>query len=262
MSIPLPPSTKEPFALPGARASALCLHGYTGTPYELRPLATALSGADIACLGPLLRGHGSDPVALQSVTAEDWVRQVRAVFAQLPPDRPRFLVGSSMGCLLALLCAAERPDEVGGLVLLAPALVPHPVGRVALALAHGGLGRMVRAIPKAAPGGDVVDPEARRANPTYAELPVVGMGELEDLRRRVVRQLHLVRAPVLVVHGSRDHTMAPASARLVAERVRSEHIERYELPRSGHLLALDVERTALTSLVTRFLRERLEERAA
>lgn len=248
--------------MPGGRASALCLHGYTGTPYELRPLATALSRADIACTGPLLRGHGSDPAALQTVASEDWVRQVRAAFAQLPPDRPRFLVGSSMGCLLALLVATEQPDEVDALVLLAPALVPHPVGRVALTLAHRGLGRMVRTIPKAAPGGDVVDPEGRRANPTYAELPVAGMGELEDLRRRVVRQLDFVRAPVLVVHGSRDQTMAPASARLVAEKVRSGRVERYELPHSGHLLALDVERAALTSLVTRFLRERLEERAA
>lgn len=248
--------------MPGRRASALCLHGYTGTPYELRPLAAALSDAGIASVGPLLRGHGRDPAALQFVTADDWVRQVRAAFAQLSPERPRFLVGSSMGCLLALVCAAEFPNEVDALVLLAPALVPHPIGRVALALAHGGLGKVMPAIPKASPGGDVVDPEARRANPTYSELPVVGMGELEELRRRVVRQLPLVRAPVLVVHGTRDQTMAPASARLVAAKVRSARIERYELPRSGHLLALDVERTALTSLVTRFLLERLKESAS
>ncbi|MFZ9887938.1 MAG: alpha/beta hydrolase [Myxococcota bacterium] len=262
MLIPLPPSTTDPFAMPGSLASALCLHGYTGTPYELRPLAAALSDAGIACIGPLLRGHGRDPAALRSVTAEDWQRQVRAAFSQLSPERPRFLIGSSMGCLLALACAVERPNDVDGLVLLAPALVPYPMGRVALALAHGGLGRVMRAIPKAAPGGDVVDPEARRANPTYPELPVFGMGELEELRRKVVTQLPLVRAPILVVHGTLDRTMSPASARLIASQVTSKRIERYELPRSGHLLALDVERAALVALVTRFLRERLEERSA
>ena len=47
------------FDLPGGgRAAALCLHGLTGTPYEVRPLGEALAAAGIRALGPALQSVG------------------------------------------------------------------------------------------------------------------------------------------------------------------------------------------------------------
>ena len=45
----------------GSGPAVLCLHGLTGTPYEVRPPAEALAEAGFACLGPLLPGHGTHP---------------------------------------------------------------------------------------------------------------------------------------------------------------------------------------------------------
>jgi carboxylesterase len=46
------------FALPGAgRGAALCLHGLTGTPYQVRPIGEALAAAGIAAIGPALPGQ-------------------------------------------------------------------------------------------------------------------------------------------------------------------------------------------------------------
>ena len=43
----------SPFDLPGdSDAGALCLHGLTGTPYEVRPLAEALAGRACDPLDP------------------------------------------------------------------------------------------------------------------------------------------------------------------------------------------------------------------
>lgn len=262
MPRPLPPSSKEAFSLPGERAAALCLHGYTGTPYELRVVADALADDGVACLAPLLPGHGTSPEALNHVSADDWLAHARASFDELPDDGPRFVVGSSMGCLLALLLAARRPREVDGLVLLAPALLAHPSGELALALAARGLARVTASIPKAEKGGDIGDAAARERNPSYGELPVAGMGALEELRRLARRELGRVRAPVLVAHGALDRTMAPASSALVVRHVRSPRVERYLFPRSRHVIGLDVERDELCTVITRFVRERLDEREA
>lgn len=262
MPRPLPPSSKESFSLPGERATALCLHGFTGTPYELRVVATALSEIGVGCKAPLLPGHGTVSDELNHVDEEDWLEHARAAFDALPRDRPRFLVGSSMGCLLSLVLAAERPHEVDGLVLLAPALVAHPTGELALALAARGLSRVAPAIPKAQAGGDIADPEARERNPGYPDLPVEGMGALEALRRRARKELGRVRAPTLVAHGALDRTMAPSSADLVVRHIRAPRVERYLFARSRHVIGIDVERDELCDIITRFVRERLEENDA
>lgn len=262
MPRPLPPSSKEGFSLPGERAAALCLHGFTGTPYELRVVAEALAEEDVACEAPLLPGHGTVPEDLNHVDAEDWLEHAREALDELPGDGPRFLVGSSMGCLLALILAAERPHEVDGLVLLAPALLAHPSGELALALAARGLSRVTPSIPKAQTGGDIEDAEARERNPCYAELPVGGMGALERLRRLAHKELARVRAPTLVAHGALDRTMAPASADLVTRHVHAPRVERYLFPRSRHVIGLDVERDELCALIGRFVRERLDEEEA
>lgn len=262
LSKPLPPSSKESFSLPGERATALCLHGFTGTPYELRVVAEALADVDVGSEAPLLPGHGTAPEDLNPITAEDWLEHARAALDDLPADRPRYVVGSSMGCLLGIVLAAERPHAVDGLVLLAPALLAHPTGQLALALADRGLALVTSSIPKAQSGGDIGDDDARARNPCYAELPVAGMAALERLRCLARRELPRVRAPVLVAHGALDRTMSPASSSLVAREVRAARVERYLFPRSRHVIGLDVERDELCAVITRFLEERLLERAA
>src|SRR5690606_21926504 len=132
-----------------------------GTPYELRVVAETLSSEGVACEAPLLPGHGTVASELNDVRADDWLDCAYDAFDALPARRPRLIVGSSMGCLLGLLLAAERPHDVDALVLLAPALVAHPSGELGLALASRGLSRLTPSIPKAEKGGDIEDAEAR-----------------------------------------------------------------------------------------------------
>lgn len=262
MPRPLPPSSSDPFTLRGERATALCLHGFTGTPYELRVVAEALAEEGIGSDGVLLPGHGTSPGDLDRVTMENWLEHARRALDDLPADRPRFVVGCSMGSLLAIVLAAERPHVVDGLVLLAPALLAHPTGQLALLLAERGLARVTSSIPKAQAGGDIEDAAARERNPCYTELSVAGMGQLEKLRGVARRELGRVRAPVLVAHGARDRTMAPSSSGIVARGVRSPRVERYVFPRSRHVLGLDVERDELCAVINRFCGEQLAARAA
>ena len=67
------------FDLPGkGRAAALCLHGLTGTPYEVRPLAEAISAAGIRAVGPALPGHNETPERLAATSHTD--------FGSKPPE--------------------------------------------------------------------------------------------------------------------------------------------------------------------------------
>jgi carboxylesterase len=237
------------------RGAALCVHGYTGTPYEVRPLADALAARGFACDAPLLTGHGDDPATLNHTPwqrfLDDVVHAWDAQTRSLPPGALRVVVGSSMGGLLALQLSLVRP--VDAVVLLAPALRFHTAALPGIAALVAGLWRLRPFLPKESPGGDVGDVEAQRNNPTYKVLPTRGIVELWHLQRATEARLAEITAPVCALHGDLDATIAPSSSEAIAAAVSSPLIEHHRLRRTRHLVGLDVERELVASLALRFL---------
>ena len=99
-----------PFDLPGrGRAAALCLHGLSGTPYEVRPLGEAIHAAGIRAVGPALPGHNQTPQELAEVGYEEWLGAARRSVRELKSQHEVvFGVGLSMGGLLTLALANEE----------------------------------------------------------------------------------------------------------------------------------------------------------
>jgi carboxylesterase len=257
---PLPPPDPRAFALaPKAgvdvRGVALCVHGYTGTPYEVRPLADALCARGFVVHAPLLTGHGADPAVCNRTSWRTWLDDVVAAWdalsAQAPSGGQRVVVGSSMGGLLALQLSLVR--DVDALVLLAPALRFFPAQAAAIAALSAGLWRARPFLPKEAPGGDVGDVDAQRNNPTYKVLPSHGIVELRDLQQATTRALPRVTTPLCTLHGGRDATIAPSSSTAIAAAVSSPLVEHHTLARTRHLVGIDVERDDVCRLALRFL---------
>jgi carboxylesterase len=242
-----------PFDLPGSPGStdaALLLHGLTGTPFELRPVADRLCRAGVRCLAPVLPGHESAD-ALSRSSWLDWVAGAREALAALGETRRTLIVGSSMGALVACTLAAESPGRVDGIALLAPALELQPLGKLAGWLA--GSTPMARFLPQIPKGGgsDVGDPEARAANPCMETVPLRSVGELLAFQAHVDALLPRVRCPALVVAGALDGTVTVAGARRMAGRL-GGGARFVLLPRSRHLVAIDVERERLAEDVMTF----------
>jgi carboxylesterase len=242
-----------PFDLPGSAGStdaALLLHGLTGTPFELRPVADRLSRAGVRCLAPVLPGHESAD-ALSRSSWLDWVAGAREALAALGETRRTLIVGSSMGALVACTLAAESPGRVDGIALLAPALELQPLGKLAGWLA--GSTPMARFLPQIPKGGgsDVGDPDARAANPCMETVPLRSVGELLAFQSHVDELLPRIRCPALVVAGALDGTVTVAGARRMAGRL-GGGARFVLLPRSRHLVAIDVERERLAEDVMTF----------
>lgn len=237
--------------LPGGPDAVLLLHGLTGSTFEVVPVAERLAAAGMRCLAPVMAGHGGPPSALVGVPWTDWVQKAQRDLARLEGARRTFVVGCSMGALVACALAHDAPARVDGLVLLAPALELQLQGRLAGLLGRlGPLGRCV--IPKTA-GSDVQDDEMRRRNPTMPGVPLASVAELAKLAGHVDRQLPGVAAPALVIAGARDHTVTVAGARRLARRIGSGPAELVVLPRSWHLVGIDVERERCAGEALRFL---------
>src|SRR5438067_12275746 len=104
----------DAFSLPGPRPpGALLVHGFTGTPEELRPLGEALAARGFPVHAVRLAGHGTDVAELARTRWTDWFASVEAGVARLRASTERLAVaGMSMGRLLALHPAAPRPEGV------------------------------------------------------------------------------------------------------------------------------------------------------
>jgi lipase len=110
---------------PAAAQPLLCLHGVTGWGGRFRKLAEERLGA-FHVFAPDLRGHGVsswEPPWNLGAHTNDLVETLDALHL------PRVdVVGHSFGGRLALELAARKPERVGRLVLLDPAVwVPPPV---------------------------------------------------------------------------------------------------------------------------------------
>jgi carboxylesterase len=250
--------SKEPLFIRGGERGVLCLHGFTGTPFEVRPLAEGLAQRGFTTLAPLLAGHGESVSALSHTRWPDWLASAKRALDELRASvggAPVGIAGFSMGGLLALTLAYEFPGNVSALaVLSSPLGLPRFDELAVKALAH--LPKFLRRGPLAAlpkfRGSDVLDPEMKNQNPSLTALPYCGVASMLELGRKVRDQLPSIHVPTLLAHGARDRTIAFSNSLEIGKRLGARSIDRVPLPNSGHLIGIDVERTVLIEALVRF----------
>jgi carboxylesterase len=235
------------FDLGDGRDAALCLHGLTGTPYEVRPIGEALAARGVRAVGPLLPGHGGAHDALVGTAHSEWIDAVARAHRDLRPRHERvFTVGLSLGGLLALCHAADA--EVDALAVIG---TPLRLGTRLAALLPL-VRRFKPFLPKRS-GSDIRDAAARARHPSMTVMPTASVLELIALQVRTRGGLHRVWAPLLVAHGCLDSTVHPRNAQEIVASVSSPERELLWLPNSGHVAPVDHDGPELAQAVVDFL---------
>lgn len=224
-----------------AKGAVLLLHGFTGSPWDLKPLGEALARAGYRAVCPLLPGHGEDAGVLPDYTEEHWEEAAEAALRQLSLEEngPVHVVGFSMGALLALVLAANHRARVRSLVLLAPAL--------RLADAPSSWLRRLRFLPfeRLRPwvtkdSTDIRDPAVRALAPLMPRWPLRWIRNFWRLQARAEEVAPGLRVPALLVAADHDAVVSLEGARLLAARMPAAR-RLVRLPRSGHVIPRDVD---------------------
>lgn len=245
------PEGAEPVAVAGDRRGVLLLHGLTGSPWELRPLADALVGEGRSVAVPLLAGHGTSPRALENAQWNDWLSSGRTALRWLERRCRRVdVVGFSMGGLVALRLIAElAPSQRGRLVLLAPALAVAPWQATLLrGLRAAGLAPVLTS-----PNGLL--PPGQRP-PRYDELPLRAVYQLLDLQADVCRRPPPAVEACLVLHGTADVSIPAEPALARVRQLLGDVAEVWRVPNAGHLLLTEPEGPQRVQAVVEFLSRR------
>lgn len=248
----------RPIARGDADVGVLLLHGLTGTPHEVHPLADALHEAGYAVRAPLLAGH-ADLAALEKSTWRDWYASASEAYEQLRGDAPRevAVLGFSMGALLALRLAALRSGEVRGVVAIStPLRFPWWQRRAILAMAKLRGSSLLRATVGILPKDGGPDIRVMREvddSPNLEGFPYPALAELLALQGEVADLLPHVRAPTLLLHGRYDHTAPVELSAEVSQALGSARVERKILHRSFHGVGLDLDRDEACGAVVQFV---------
>jgi carboxylesterase len=222
----------EPWEVDGGPVGALVVHGFTGNPQSMRPLAEAFAAAGFTVSLPLLPGHGTRVEDMLPTRWEDWSSAAEAAYTALAARCQKVVVaGLSMGGTLTLWLATRHP-EISGIVLvnaLADGEVPGLTARVAQ------LRELDEPLVPGIGSDIALQGSVESAYPMTPVQPLLSLhGALAPLRERLAG----IGCPVLLLTSPQDHVVDPASSDLIAQAVAGP-VERVTLERSFHVATLD-----------------------
>lgn len=232
--------------------AVLLVHGFTGTPAELRELGETLHQHGYTVYGLRLAGHGTDPRELTKVTYPEWLDQVREAVENLKHQcREVTVIGLSMGGLLAVY--AGTLPQVDRLVLISTPIYLYDWRIHFLWLADR---QKAWALPKHP--REIDAPE--RYNVAYSCMPLFGIHQLEWLLLLCKgRWLRKVQVPLLIIQSRTDHTVRPESARYLYAHVSSRKKKLLWVPKARHVMTLYKGREKIYQSILHFLEDKKYE---
>ena len=252
-------TTAEPFLLLGDRSKPACLliHGFTGTPKEMRWMGDYLNEKGYTCLGVRLAGHATDPEDMIRSNWTDWTASVEDAYSLLRGVTDNiFFAGLSMGGVLSLLMSTRL--TVQGVVAMS---TPYKLPDDPRLRKIDWIARIVSYMPKSdeEPGASWFDKEAFRGHISYPMNPVRSIGQLNQLLGEMRAALPKIDAPVLLMHSKDDKYVPPESMEMIFADLKTSDKTKLFVTGSGHVVTRDAARRQVFEAALEFI-QRVENR--
>lgn len=227
----------------------LLVHGFTGSPSDMRVLGEYLKekGFGVSCI--LLPGHGTSPEDMEKTAWPQWYGAVEDEYLRLKGKYPLVIpIGLSMGGVLSLHLAAQH--GVPGLVSLS---TPVYLGNRKAYLAP--LLQFIYKYHGKPVAAEQWQKELEEGHFYYTSTPIKPLVSLLALLRVVKKELPLIQAPALIMQSWKDGTVNPRSAQYIYDNLGSDDKELIWLEKSGHVITLGQEREQVFLAVEKFIQK-------
>ncbi|MCF6410268.1 alpha/beta hydrolase [Pseudalkalibacillus salsuginis] len=223
----------------------LCLHGFTGSPYEVEPLVTFLkANTDWLVVSPTFPGHDIGNGRMERVTYQEWIQTAEMELRALQRKCDKiYVVGFSMGGIIAGYLAAS--NKIDRLVLLSAAAHYVSVSRLVQDIKS-----MVQDLFK---GNLKENGMFQRYLQKFKDTPLSMTFQFRSLIRSLRPYLKKITTPTLIIQGECDGVVPKKSAQYIYNTIRSKNKEIILLPKSKHIVCHDVEQEDVIRHVYRFL---------
>ena len=227
---------------------AILIHGFTGTPYDLRELGEFLYSKNVSVRAPLLPGHGSHWRDLEKVSDKDWQEAIeREVLNFFNEFKNIYLIGYSFGANLALNMSVKHPEKIKGVVSLGISIFlrKDPLIRKMLPVVHNLFGKYRKKYVRK----KVL--EEYEETGAYARIPTKSIYDFYNFVDNITKkELPKVTVPTLIIHSRDDRVTHPKSSHFVHEKIRS--------PQKDLLILDDINHNPLNSQVRNEIFSKIE----
>jgi carboxylesterase len=243
----------EPFFFPGGANGCLLVHGFTGTPKEMRWMGEYLAHQGHTVLGVRLAGHATQPTDLLRIHWQDWLLSVmdgwyllKGALDRHPAEKRRTIViGLSLGGALSLLLAAHKPVD-GVVALSTPFKLPQDPRLPFISLLRWIQPRVAKGEP------DWHNPQAAQDHVEYPYYPTKAIIEVRETLKHMRSVLTEIRVPVLLVHSREDRSVDPSNVRRIYDHLGSKEKNLLWVEDSGHVVVREPQRERIFEAVNQF----------
>ena len=242
-----------PYFVQGDEVGILAMHGFMGTPANMRLIADAAAKNGHTVYAPLLSGHGTTLSDMKAQSAEVWLADAEAAYAKLIDAgcKKIFLMGLSMGGVLMSLLAQRH--KVDGLVLLSTPF------RLQDYLIHAGkAGRFAPYVIFEETAEEHLESlKFRPYNQTYNGAATARLRDVERLTIRARGHLDKIECPLLVMQSVHDDKVDLTSVFIAKYGIKSRDMHLVWLEDSPHGCTYGPEREKVAAACAEFVERTL-----
>ena len=234
-----------------ADCAVIFIHGFMGSPNQFTDLAEAVYNIGCTYMSVLLPGHGGGTDEFVRFGTLDWQRHVQSEIDKIKHDYKKiFLVGHSMGGLLALNASLVKDNNISGVVLISTPLKTYLLNPKSLL-------RKLRLL--LLPKNNEIKSAYIKSNSVAAKkfwhfpLAVKPVMNFYRLVRQTNKRLPEVVVPVCMFHSRNDETTSYKSAGILYERLCSAPKTAFSLDKSWHAFYVEDEREIIKNKLIEFI---------
>lgn len=235
----------QAFDLGSGKKACLLIHGFTGTPAQMRPLGEYLAGLGYHVVGIRLPGHGQTPALMEKSSWRDWLAHAEETANALRRSHESVYIGGlSMGGVISLILG-ERGYADAVMSYAAPMRI-HSKGAF--------FSRFIWPVYRYRKWPPVTKKDfLDDYGHGYDATPMRRVKDLHHLMHMAEKGLATLTCPLLVVQSHHDETVRPVSADIIYSRAASAKKELLMLADSPHELTIGCDRERIFARTAAFL---------
>jgi carboxylesterase len=242
----------EPFRLKNKGPKVFLIHGFTASPTEVRPIGDFLHTKGYDIYSVLLPGHGTTPEDLQTKHWEDWWKETKTVFENI--KNCEYVIGFSMGALLASRLAVEYGEKLKGVVLISTFLKINPKILSKIAFLFPILG-LIKPYMSKSPETEQLFKDNNLIS--YIKYPMKAVHEAIKLSKLTQKKyIPRITIPTLIIQGEKDDRVDPAGYLTLMKLIPAELVQIELLPDSQHIVTIGPDKEQLLNSILKFLKIR------
>ncbi len=240
----------EPFFLPAGKTGCLLVHGFTGTPKEMRLMGNFLHDRGITVNAIRLAGHGTHIDHMIRMRWQDWLASVEDGLSLLRDYCDRvFIAGLSMGGVLSLLSASIFP--LNGAIAMAAPFELRSDWRLKIARP---LSVILPVIDKG--GSHASEEKGTERHIEYHGYPTRSVVELISLIDITKENLENINIPLLLINSRSDPSVPAIHQQKYEHLLKDKDVRSLMLQKSGHAITEDIEREIVFDTALEFIHAR------